>query len=51
VLHCIRHPGIVQMHGTFADKNSMCLVLDYALNNDFSSFLEQKSKTSNSNNA
>lgn len=39
------HPGVVQMRGTFTDSASKCLVLDYALNRDLSSFLEANRKS------
>ena len=44
VLHGLRHPGVVKMSGTFAESNSLCLVLGYALNGDLSSFLARNRK-------
>ena len=45
VLKIVNHPGIIKLHTTFREGDAEYLVLDYALNGDFSEFLRQKSNS------
>lgn len=44
ILQTLNHPGIVKLFATFSDDKNLYLVLDYALNKDFSSFMATPSK-------
>lgn len=44
MLQTLDHPGVVKLYATFSDENNLYLVLDYALNKDFSAFLASPSK-------
>jgi serine/threonine protein kinase len=43
ILNKLHHPGVIQLHKSFTEQNNLCLVVDYAINGDFSTFLHQKS--------
>lgn len=44
MLQTLDHPGVVKLYATFSDENNLYIVLDYALNKDFSGFLASPSK-------
>ena len=44
ILRTLNHPGVLGLESTFSDNQNLYLVLDYALNKDFSSFLQNNRK-------
>jgi serine/threonine protein kinase len=44
----LSHPNVVRLHSSFTDAKNVYMVMDYAINGDFSNFLKLNSKTSNS---
>lgn len=44
VLKYLKHPGIIQMHATFQTENSICFLLDYLENGDFSDLIKNHRK-------
>ena len=41
ILKKLSHPGIIKLYSTFTQDGMYGLVLDYALNKDFSNFLNE----------
>ena len=44
ILSKISHHSIVKLHSSFLDKKNVYMVLDYAPNGDFSTYLKLNSK-------
>ena len=47
ILRELSHPGVVTLYGSFMDRRNLFLVLDYALNGDFSQMLAKNSLKTN----
>lgn len=43
ILSKLNHPNIVKLHSTFTDAKNVYMVLDYAINGDFSNYLKLNS--------
>jgi len=43
LLSKLSHPNIVKLHSTFTDQKNVYMVLDYAINGDFSQYLKLNS--------